>query len=273
MKPRVTRFIAIALITVGFTSFGVAVATEAPAPAVTETGGDEGSGPDPLVEAGRSVFEDNCSSCHQPDGRGVSGVFPPLRDNPRVADSVYVQQVVTGGLTGEIEVDGVSYNGAMPAFPSLSADEVAAVTAYIQEGLGAPGPVSTTVAGASSTSSPGLPGSAVLAYTAAFGLFAVVVVLVLGSLFVAKRSDGTFTTGQVWLKSGLIFLYFVVATVFIPSMVVEAGFLAQPPSIYEDLLSSRSWGIIRDLIGTGVWLAALVFGFWALRRAQRQNVI
>ena len=273
MTRRVARFIAIALFTVGFASGNVALATEAPAPAVTESGADEGSVPDPLVEAGRSVYEDNCSGCHQPDGSGVSGVFPPLRDNPRVADSAHVQQVITGGLTGEMEVAGVIYNGAMPAFSSLSADEVAAVTVFIQEGLGASGPVSTTVAGATSTTSPDLPGSAVLAFTAAFGLFAVVVALVVGSLFVAKRSGGTFTTSQVWLKSGLIFLYFVVATVFIPSMVVEASFLAQPPPVYEDLFSGESWGIIRDLIGTGIWLAALVFGFWALRRAQRQDVI
>ena len=190
-----------------------------------------------------------------------------------MADSAYVQQVLAEGLSGEIEVNGVTYSGAMPAFPSLPADETAAVIAYIQEGFDAPDPVSTTVAGAASSSSRGLPGSAVLAYTAAFGLFAVVVALVLGSFFVAKRSKGTFTTLQVWLKAGLIFLYFVVATVFIPSLIVESGFLAQPPSVYGDLFTGDSWGVIRDLIGTGVWLGALVLGFWALRRAQRQNLI
>lgn len=273
MTPRGSRFIAIAVISLGLSSFGVALATEAPAPGATETGTDDDSATDPLVEAGRTVYESNCSGCHQSDGAGVSGLFPPLRDNPRVADSAYVQQVVSAGLTGEIEVNGVTYNGAMPAFSSLPADEVTAVIAYIQAGFDAPDPVSTTVAGAASSSSGGLPGPAVLAYTAAFGLFAVVVALVLGSFFVATRSKGTFTTLQVWLKAGLIFLYFVVATVFIPSLVVESGFLAQPPSVYEGLFSGDSWGVIRDLIGSGVWLGALVFGFWALRRAQRQNLI
>ena len=258
MTPRANRFSAIAVFILGLGSFGVALATEAP---------------DPLVEEGRAVYESNCSGCHQADGGGIDGLFPPLSDNPAVDDSAYVQQVITEGLTGEIEVNGVTYSGAMPPVSSLSADDVAAVTVYIQEGFDASGPVSTTVAGAASTSSKGLPGSAVLAYTAAFGLFAVVVALVLGSFFVAKRSKGTFTTLQVWLKAGLIFVYFVVATVFIPSLVVEAGFLASPPSAYEDVFSGDSWGVIRDLIGTGVWLGALVFGFWALRRAQRQNLI
>jgi mono/diheme cytochrome c family protein len=270
MTTRASRFIAVAVFTLGLASFGVALATEAPV--ATETGTDDGSATDPLVEEGRTVYESNCSGCHQADGAGVSGLFPPLRDNPRVADSAYLQQVIAEGLTGEIEVNGVTYSGAMPPI-SLSADEVSAVTVYIQEGFDAPGPVSTTVAGAASSSSKGLPGSAVLAYTAAFGLFAVVVALVFGSFFVAKRSKGTFTTLEVWLKAGLIFLYFVVATVFIPSLVVEAGFLAQPPSVYEDVFSGESWNVIRDLIGTGVWLGAVVFGFWALRRAQRQDLI
>jgi len=269
MTLRVTRFVAVAIFALGFSSFGLAYGTEAPAP----TGAESDSAQDDLLAEGRIVYEDNCSGCHSSDGRGISGLFPPLLDNPHVADSAYVQQVITEGREGEIEVDGVTYNGVMPAFSSLSDEQVAAVTAYIQDGLGASGPVSTTLPGGASTAAKGLPGSAILAYTAAFGLFAVVVALVLGSLFVAKRSQGTFTTAQVWLKSGLIFAYFVVATVFIPSLVVEAGFLAQPPSVYEDLFSGESWGVIRDLIGTGVWLAALVFGFWALRRAQRQNVI
>jgi mono/diheme cytochrome c family protein len=269
MRLSVTRFVVVAVLALGFTSFGSALATEAGESADTAADSTQ----DQLIADGRVVYEDNCAGCHGRDGRGTSGVFPPLLDNPHVADSAYVETVITEGLTGEVVVDGVTYTGAMQPFSSLSADEVAAVTAYIQDGLGTPGPVSTTLAGGAATSSKGLPGSAVLAYTAAFGLFAVVVGLVLGSFFIAKRSRGTFTTLQVWLKAGLIFVYFVVATVFIPSMVVEAGFLATPPSVYEDVLSGDSWGVIRDLIGTGIWLAAVVFGFWALRRAQRQDLI
>ncbi len=272
MTSRLIRIIAVALLAVGLSPFAAALATEAPAPAGTESNSGDDSAPDPLLAEGRAVYDDFCAGCHQADGSGVSGVFPPLVDNPRVADSAYVAQVILGGLTGEIVVDGVTYSGAMPPF-SLSEEQVAAVTAYIQDGLGAPAPVATTVPGAAPASRESIPFPAVLAYTAAFGIFAVVVAVVLGAFFVAKRSRGTFTTLQVWLKAGLIFVYFVVATVFIPSMLVEAGFLAQPPSVYQDLFSGESWGVIRDLIGTGVWLAALLFGFWALRRAQRQDVI
>ena len=266
------RFVAIAVVALGLTSFGSALATEAPATTATES--DSGADParDQLLSDGRAVYESICSGCHQPDGRGLEGTFPPLLDNPHVADSDYVQQVVTDGLEGEITVDGVTYNGKMPAFP-LSDDELAAVTVYVQEGLGASGPVSTTLPGAATAAPKGLPGSSILAYTVAFGLFAFAAAAVLGSVFAARRLRGTFTTLQVWLKAGLIFTYFVIATVFIPSMVVEAGFLAQPPSVYEDVFSGKSWGVIRDLMGSGVWLVAVGFGFWALRRAQRQNLI
>ena len=269
---RWARILAVVALTVGLTSFGTALATEAPATTGTETDGQDPAR-DQLLADGRAVYDANCAGCHQADGSGIAGTFPPLVDNPHVADSAYVQQVVTGGLEGEIVVDGVTYNGAMPAFASLSEDEVAALTAYVQEGLGAAGPVSTTVPRSVTADRDSLPGSSILAYTVAFGLFAFAVAAVLGSVFAARRSRGTFTTLQVWLKAGLIFAYFVVATVFIPSMVVEAGFLARPPSIYEDVFSGESWGVIRDVIGSGVWLAALGFGFWALRRAQRQNVI
>ena len=87
------------------------------------------------------------------------------------------------------------------------------------------------------------------------------------------QQPGAFSTAQVWLRSTLIVLYFVVATVFVPSWVVKSSLLAQPPSVYRDLFSSDSWGTVRDLIGSGLGLIALAAGFWLLRRAQRARVI
>jgi hypothetical protein len=62
--------------------------------------------------------------------------------------------------------------------------------------------------------------------------------------------------------------------VILPSAVIEADFLAEPPSFIESLFSSSStWRTVRDLIGAGVWSAALLLGLWALRRALRDRVI
>ena len=78
-----------------------------------------------------------------------------------------------------------------------------------------------------------------------------------------------FSTGQAWFRSLLIVAYFIVATVFIPSMVIEAGFLADPPGD----VSGDTWDDIRGLIGSGVWLAAFGLGVWGLRRLQQRGVI
>ena len=50
--------------------------------------------------SGQDVYLTNCSGCHQPDGLGIPGSFPPLSGNPDVQDSEYVKTVVTGGLPG-----------------------------------------------------------------------------------------------------------------------------------------------------------------------------
>ena len=82
---------------------------------------------------GAQIYNGKCASCHQADGNGVAGNFPPL------AGSEWVNQdneenkrrhieVVLAGLKGPIEVKGVKYNGQMNSFYSeLNDDEVAAV--------------------------------------------------------------------------------------------------------------------------------------------------
>ena len=84
---------------------------------------------------GREVYLAECSACHQGTGRGVSGSFPPLAGNENVGDTAYVETVIVEGKTGAIEVLGVTYDGVMPAFPDLTAEEINAVIEYIQGGV------------------------------------------------------------------------------------------------------------------------------------------
>jgi mono/diheme cytochrome c family protein len=81
--------------------------------------------------AGAVVYSANCASCHQADGLGVVGSFPPLVGNPRAADADYVETVVREGLSGPIEVLGEPYDVEMQALDGLSDDEVSAVVAYV----------------------------------------------------------------------------------------------------------------------------------------------
>lgn len=92
---------------------------------------------------GKTLFEGKatCVNCHQADGKGVSGVFPPLAGNPRVqeGDGSYVAKTVIHGRGGEISVHGKVFNAIMPPVGSqqgLSDAEIAAVASYVRNAWG-----------------------------------------------------------------------------------------------------------------------------------------
>lgn len=83
---------------------------------------------------GASVYSANCSSCHQPNGQGVPGAFPPLDGNPTVTGNpVAVVAIVKNGLDGRVAVNGQAYSGIMPSWKGLLSDEqLASVITYIR---------------------------------------------------------------------------------------------------------------------------------------------
>jgi len=96
--------------------------------------------PDPR-EIGRRVFTKNCVVCHQSSGEGVAGQFPSLVGSPWVLSSEWhgenhLVRILINGLQGPVEVKGVNYNGAMPTWKQLGADQIAAVLTYIRSEWG-----------------------------------------------------------------------------------------------------------------------------------------
>ena len=86
---------------------------------------------------GSVVYAGNCASCHQANGMGLAGVFPPLADSRWVLeDDERLVQILLHGVQGEMVVRGETYNGVMPAFPQLSDAELAAVLTYIRKSWG-----------------------------------------------------------------------------------------------------------------------------------------
>ncbi|MGC1380969.1 MAG: cytochrome c [Candidatus Baltobacteraceae bacterium] len=83
---------------------------------------------------GAVVYITNCSSCHQPDGKGVPSAFPPLAGNTVVTGNpAAVIEIVKNGVSGAIDVNGSSYSGIMPRWGGLlSDDEIAAVITYVR---------------------------------------------------------------------------------------------------------------------------------------------
>jgi nitrite reductase (NO-forming) len=95
------------------------------------------------VEFGRRVFTQNCAACHQADGRGIPGAFPPLaRSDYLNADPRRAIAVVLRGLGGPITVNGAVYNSVMPAL-HVSDDDVANVLTYVFSQWGNSGAVVT----------------------------------------------------------------------------------------------------------------------------------
>ena len=86
---------------------------------------------------GAKVFKEQCSACHQPNGRGVAGQFPPLAGNTDLfLSEKYPAMVVLGGLTGKIEVEGKTINSTMPSLNYLSDAEVAAAINFVRSAWG-----------------------------------------------------------------------------------------------------------------------------------------
>jgi len=90
----------------------------------------------PAVD-GKQVYGAKCAACHQATGMGVAGVFPPLVGAEWVLkDEKVLTHILLHGINGEIVVKGVTYKGAMPAWKSLSDEELAAVMTYIRSDWG-----------------------------------------------------------------------------------------------------------------------------------------
>lgn len=86
---------------------------------------------DERIKFGADVYKRTCAACHQLNGDGLPNAFPPVRNSDYLnADIGRAIQTVLDGLSGEITVNGVTYNSIMPG-QNLSDEEVANVLTYI----------------------------------------------------------------------------------------------------------------------------------------------
>lgn len=87
---------------------------------------------------GEQIYMARCLSCHQMNGQGVPGVFPPLVESEWVTgEKTPLIGIVLHGVMGEMEVNGVTYSGAMPPWGSYLTDEdIAALLTYIRSSWG-----------------------------------------------------------------------------------------------------------------------------------------
>jgi glucose/arabinose dehydrogenase len=89
------------------------------------------------VVKGGKIYTTYCGSCHQNNGLGASGRFPPLAKTSWVSgDKTKLIKILLEGLQGPIEVNGQAYNSLMPQHSFLSNDEMANVLTYVRQNFG-----------------------------------------------------------------------------------------------------------------------------------------
>lgn len=86
---------------------------------------------------GAALFLVNCSACHQATGEGIKGIFPPLAHSDYLlADKERSIRIALQGTSGPIVVNGVEFQGVMPAPAPMEDQQVADVLTYVRSAWG-----------------------------------------------------------------------------------------------------------------------------------------
>lgn len=96
---------------------------------------------------GDMVYAGVCQACHQSDGKGIPGKYPPLSGSEWLLhDELTPARIVLYGLEGEIAVKGTGFNNKMPQFhDKLSDEEIAAAISFARSSFGNKAPAVTPV--------------------------------------------------------------------------------------------------------------------------------
>ena len=88
-------------------------------------------------EAGKKAYAQNCQACHQANGTGLKGAFPPLANNENLKKNKnYVIETIIAGKSGPIVVNGNNYNSIMPPMQHLADQEIANISNYVLNSWG-----------------------------------------------------------------------------------------------------------------------------------------
>ena len=196
------------------------------------------------VDEGKAIFEENCVPCHGEDLSG--GVGKPLNAGSEAAGKTDAEltSIITNGVPGT----------AMPTWgDKLSSDQIAQVVSYIravQNGTIAPPP--PPVPEGPTTH---FPWGLVFIVSAAVVLSAGLIVMVV------NPGHTAFTWRQAYVRGFVIFFYFFLLTVWLPSMM-----FTEPPM-------SGAPRLVQDIVISGAWFTMLAVGIGSLYFLQKAKRI
>lgn len=120
-------------------------------PMVKKTGGpNEAQGPAvelSQADRGKKIFSANCATCHQANGLGVAGQYPPLAGSEYVINGTRrPAMVVLKGLEGPLTVKGSHFGTAVmqPWEKTLTDAKIADVLTYVRSDWGNQAPPIST---------------------------------------------------------------------------------------------------------------------------------
>ncbi len=120
-----------------FAASGLAAKTKADAVHAAEVASANAASISERISKGEKLFVTNCAACHQADGRGLSGAFPPLAESDYFAeDPMQAVHAVLNGLSGPITVNGTQYQAVMPNLAYMSDTDVADVVTFVINSFG-----------------------------------------------------------------------------------------------------------------------------------------
>lgn len=95
----------------------------------------------PGAQATGEQLYQRCVTCHQANGEGTPGTFPPLAGSEfaNAANPAVPIRIVLRGMQGPVTVKGTQYAGVMPPYGTgveMSDAEVAAVLTYVRQSWG-----------------------------------------------------------------------------------------------------------------------------------------
>jgi mono/diheme cytochrome c family protein len=88
-----------------------------------------------LAKKGAQIYGVACTPCHQANGNGSPGQFPPLAGSEWVntENPERMIRIVLNGFAGPVKVKDAEYNGAMPPWRDAYKDEdIAAVISFVR---------------------------------------------------------------------------------------------------------------------------------------------
>ena len=86
---------------------------------------------------GQKLYKTHCQNCHGGKGEGLGKLYPPLTDKKYLSENRNkLPSIIKNGLSGEIQVNGETYDQAMPAIATLNDLDIAYILTYVTTHFG-----------------------------------------------------------------------------------------------------------------------------------------